>query len=78
MYLSWHITVYGKRVATKLARMFNAESLITHIDRISEHVGNEAPRPTQWYMVRVHNPGVESANFAARCDAIYDKFNQNN
>lgn len=77
MYLSWHITVYGKRVAARLAKAFNAESLITYVDRIDASVsGESSTRPSQWYMVRVHNPGVESAEFAARCDGIYQKCNQ--
>ena len=70
---SWHVTVYGKKNAGNVAKAFNAESLNARVERINQHIsGESSPRPSQWFMVLVHNPGEESAKFAARCEAIYN------
>lgn len=66
--------INGKRNAQRLAKMFNAEQIETRFDEMKEHVDGSF-LPNGRYSVQAKNPGMDRAAFDAKCQQIYDRFN---
>ena len=72
-YLSWHTTITGRRVATKVAKAFVSHGLEMRVEQLMDRAGDEMPRPSNRFMILVHNPGEPFEVFNAKCNKIVEQ-----